>query len=144
MCFAKQDHETLVLFNTTKQCTPVVHVYTQDMAMAYFFLKMFFARSRSVPHTVSVFWPVSPTVYMKRMYYTYSALYIIQHIIQYNQGTILLYIWRFTLSQKKKIDQIPASQYLYGTLVVLVRYNQSQKCLQYDLKWLLQKNFFFN
>ena len=40
-------------------------------------------------------------------------------------------IWAFLA---KHITLQPASQWFHGTLAVLVRYNQAQKCLQYDLK----------
>ena len=40
-------------------------------------------------------------------------------------------VWGFLA---KYITLKPASQYLHDALAVLVRYNQAQKCLQYDLK----------
>ena len=42
----------------------------------------------------------------------------------------------FGFSAQKYYPKKPASQYLHGTLAVLVRYNQAQKCLQYNLKHL--------
>ena len=47
-------------------------------------------------------------------------------------STIVLYIRVGFLA--KNITLKPASQYFHGTLAVLVRYNQAQKHLQYDLK----------
>ena len=43
---------------------------------------------------------------------------------------VLLYIRDLAKNNTLK----PASQYLHVTWEVLVRYNQAQKCLQYDLK----------
>ena len=51
---------------------------------------------------------------------------------------VILYIrdhvgWVFLA---KNIIQKPASEYHPGALAVLARYNQAQKCLQYDPKCL--------
>ena len=81
------------------------------------------------------------------LYYLYSTACKASHnIIQYG----ILYInhggRRFgSFWQQNKITQKPVSLYHPGALAVLVRYNQAQKCLQCNPKYLLQnlkKNFF--
>ena len=60
------------------------------------------------------------TLHYKSLSYTTVVLYIRDH------GDLGF--------PSQKITQKPASQYHPGTLAVLVRYNQTQKCLQYDPK----------
>ena len=51
-------------------------------------------------------------------------------IIQYSSTVLgIMDIWVFLA---KEFTQKPASQLHPGTLTALVRYNQAQKCLQYD------------
>ena len=60
-------------------------------------------------------------------------------IIQYGSA-VIIEMWGF-LAQS--ITQNPVSQYLSGTLVVLVRYYQAQKYIQYyKFKKILSGSFF--
>ena len=80
---------------------------------------------------------ISACMYVAALLFWFvCSVVFVYMIIQYSSTTTVLYIKNHgdLVFLFKKFTQKPSSQLHPGTLAVLVRYNQAQKCHQYDPK----------